>query len=44
MKRIKIFLDRDFFEGDETNKAAMGVGFALGVCMCLLVASLGLVL
>ena len=43
MKRIKVFLDRDFFEGDDTNKAAMGIGFALGACMCLLVVGLGLV-
>ncbi len=43
MKRLRTFLDRDFFESDDTNKAAMGMGFALGTAFCLFVLGLGLV-
>ena len=44
MQKLKTFLDRDFFEGDDTNKVAMGMGFAVGVAMLLAVCGLGLVL
>ena len=43
MQRIKTFLDRDFFESDDTNKVAMGMGFAMGMAMLLGVVGLGLV-
>jgi hypothetical protein len=36
MKRLKTFLHRDFFEGDDTNKDAMKQGFVIGA-MCILV-------
>lgn len=41
MQKIKNFLDRDFFESDDTNKLALGVGFAAGVAMLLAVVGLG---
>ena len=43
MQRLKTFLDRDFFESDDTNKVAMGTGFAMGIAMLLAVVGLGLV-
>jgi hypothetical protein len=43
VQKLKIFLDRDFFESDDTNKVAMGVGFAMGMAMLLGVVGLGLV-
>ncbi len=43
MQKLKTFLDRDFFESDDTNKVAMGMGFAVGMAMLLTVVGLGLV-
>ena len=43
MQKLKTFLDRDFFESDDTNKVAMGMGLAMGVAMLLAVVGLGLV-
>jgi hypothetical protein len=42
VKNLKTFLHRDFFESDNTNKIAMGAGFALGVSSMLMVCVLGL--
>ncbi len=42
MKNLKTFLHRDFFESDDNNKIAMGMGFALGVSSILFVCVLGL--
>jgi hypothetical protein len=43
VQKLKTFLDRDFFESDDTNKIALGMGFAAGVAMLLAVVGLGLV-
>ena len=43
MKAFITYLDQNFFEGDEVNKTAMGVGFAMGATFCLCVLALGLV-
>jgi hypothetical protein len=43
VQKLKTFLDRDFFESDDTNKVAMGMGLVLGVAMLLGVVGLGLV-
>jgi len=42
VQKLKTFLDRDFFESDDTNKVAMGMGFVAGVAMLLGVVGLGL--